>query len=69
MDNKLKKIKCPVCKKETTWENNPYRPFCSRECKLADLYSWLSEEYRIKVISEDEKIKKENKEEKINGSF
>ena len=50
MDNKLKKkkIKCPVCKREVDWEGNPYRPFCSRECKLADLYNWFSEEYRIK---------------------
>ena len=36
MGNKLK-IRCPVCKKKTFWEGNPYRPFCSKECKLADL--------------------------------
>ncbi|WP_038055871.1 DNA gyrase inhibitor YacG [Thermodesulfobacterium hydrogeniphilum] len=49
MGNKLIKIKCPVCGKRTQWENNPYRPFCSKKCKLADLYGWLSEEYRIKI--------------------
>ncbi len=43
------KLKCPKCKREVTWENNPYRPFCSKVCKLADLYSWLEEEYRIKI--------------------
>ncbi len=43
-----RKVKCPICKKYTSWEGNPYRPFCSKECKLADLYGWLNEEYRIK---------------------
>jgi endogenous inhibitor of DNA gyrase (YacG/DUF329 family) len=47
MGNKLK-VKCPICKKLTQWEGNPYRPFCSKECKLADLYGWLNEEYSIK---------------------
>ena len=54
MDNSLKKkIKCPVCKKLVDWEGNPYRPFCSRECKLVDLYNWFNEEYRIKDESEE----------------
>ncbi len=48
----LKKVRCPFCKRKITWENNPYRPFCSKECKLADLYSWLNEEYRIKLKEE-----------------
>jgi len=43
----LKKIKCPNCGKETNWENNPFRPFCSEKCKLADLFKWLNEEYRV----------------------
>ncbi|GAB4390108.1 MAG: DNA gyrase inhibitor YacG [Thermodesulfovibrionales bacterium] len=41
------KIKCPVCKKLTTWEENPHRPFCSERCKMIDLGKWASEEYRI----------------------
>lgn len=41
------KIKCPVCKKTTTWEENPWRPFCSEKCKLIDLGKWASEEYKI----------------------
>ena len=40
-------MKCPICKKETTFENNPHRPFCSERCKLMDLGKWASEEYRI----------------------
>ncbi len=47
MGNK-RKVRCPTCKRLTQWKDNPYRPFCSRECKLADLYSWLNEEYSIK---------------------
>lgn len=52
------KIKCPLCKDFTTWEENPWRPFCSERCKLADLGKWASEEYRIpaekdKKVSQD----------------
>ncbi|MGQ9571229.1 MAG: DNA gyrase inhibitor YacG [Thermodesulfovibrionales bacterium] len=49
------KIICPTCKKKTTWEENPWRPFCSERCKLIDLGKWVSEEYRI----EGEKVKSE----------
>jgi len=41
------KIICPICKNKTTWEENPWRPFCSERCKLIDLGKWVSEEYRI----------------------
>jgi endogenous inhibitor of DNA gyrase (YacG/DUF329 family) len=40
-------ITCPLCKKKTTWEENPWRPFCSEQCKLIDLGKWALEEYRI----------------------
>lgn len=52
-------IICPICKKKTTWEENPWRPFCSERCKLIDLGKWVSDEYKI----EGEK-KEEEKEEK-----
>jgi endogenous inhibitor of DNA gyrase (YacG/DUF329 family) len=42
------KLECPICKKVTTWEENPHRPFCSERCKLIDLGKWASDEYRIK---------------------
>ncbi len=51
------RITCPMYKKITTWEENPWRPFCSERCKLLDLGAWASEEYRIagkKEESEDE---------------
>jgi endogenous inhibitor of DNA gyrase (YacG/DUF329 family) len=41
------KIICPVCRKETIWENNPFKPFCSERCKLIDLGKWAAEDYRI----------------------
>ena len=43
----LLKVKCPNCRKETTWENNPHRPFCSDRCRLIDLGAWTEERYRI----------------------
>jgi endogenous inhibitor of DNA gyrase (YacG/DUF329 family) len=48
------KIICPICKNTTTWEENPWRPFCSERCKLIDLGKWVSEEYKIPVKTEEE---------------
>jgi endogenous inhibitor of DNA gyrase (YacG/DUF329 family) len=47
-------MRCPVCKRETAWKGNPFRPFCSERCKLIDLGNWLAERYRINA-AEDEK--------------
>jgi uncharacterized protein len=55
-------INCPVCKKETAWEGNPFRPFCSERCRTADLAKWASGEYTIPA--EDQGSKEEGKEEK-----
>ena len=41
------RIICPTCKKITTREENPNRPFCSARCKLIDLGRWAGGEYRI----------------------
>jgi endogenous inhibitor of DNA gyrase (YacG/DUF329 family) len=43
----LKKVKCPICRTEVEWENNPHRPFCSERCRLIDLGAWVEERYRI----------------------
>lgn len=40
-------IRCPICRKETAWRENPFRPFCSERCRLIDLGKWASDEYRI----------------------
>jgi len=49
-----KTVRCPSCRKEVPFEDNPYRPFCSRGCKGLDLMHWASENYRIKGKSEEE---------------
>lgn len=38
-----------MCKTATTWEENPFRPFCSERCKLIDLGAWADGQYRIPV--------------------
>lgn len=55
-------ITCPLCKKTTTWEENPWKPFCSERCKLIDLGKWASEEYRIE--GEEKEGGKEGEESK-----
>lgn len=39
--------RCPLCRRETTWDDNPWRPFCSERCQIIDLGKWASEEYGI----------------------
>ena len=56
---KQKKINCPICGKENTWNlENTFRPFCSDRCKLIDLGEWASETRKIPVepmpIEEDD---------------
>jgi endogenous inhibitor of DNA gyrase (YacG/DUF329 family) len=38
---------CPLCHQPTTWEENPWRPFCSERCQMTDLGAWAAERYRI----------------------
>ncbi|MBI1983855.1 MAG: DNA gyrase inhibitor YacG [Acidobacteria bacterium] len=45
-------MRCPICRRETTWEGNPFRPFCSERCQLLDLANWLSERYRVSASAE-----------------
>ncbi|MFM9268691.1 DNA gyrase inhibitor YacG [Halomonas elongata] len=41
-------IACPQCRKKVLWsEDNPYRPFCSKRCRLLDLGAWADESHRI----------------------
>ena len=40
--------RCPQCNAAIDREdNNPFRPFCSRRCKMIDLGNWLGERYVI----------------------
>ncbi len=48
-------MRCPICKRETVFDGNPFRPFCSERCKMIDLDNWLSGRYRIsKPVPESE---------------
>ncbi len=43
-------LECPICRRTVSYSARsevPYRPFCSRRCKLIDLGKWLNEEYRV----------------------
>jgi uncharacterized protein len=40
-------VRCTTCRRETPWEGNPHRPFCSERCRLVDLAAWMDECYRI----------------------
>ncbi|MCI4625020.1 MAG: DNA gyrase inhibitor YacG [Candidatus Magnetoovum sp. WYHC-5] len=48
------KVKCPKCAKESLWDGNPYRPFCSKRCKIMDLAAWAKEEYIIEGAVNEE---------------
>ena len=43
----MKLVICPTCGKQTAWEGNEYRPFCSERCKLLDFGAWADEEYSL----------------------
>jgi len=49
-------VRCPVCRKPSRWEENPFRPFCGERCKMVDLGNWAEERYRVPgdPISEDD---------------
>jgi endogenous inhibitor of DNA gyrase (YacG/DUF329 family) len=47
-------IICPVCQKKTTWEENPWRPFCSERCKVVDFGKWVTEEYKVAETRKEE---------------
>ncbi len=41
-------VACPQCRTSVRWsEDNPYRPFCSKRCRLLDLGAWADESHRI----------------------
>ena len=43
----MRTVRCPECRKETAWQNNVYRPFCSERCRTLDRGAWASETYHI----------------------
>lgn len=42
--------RCPQCGRPARpRDENPAFPFCAERCRLIDLGSWLSEDYRVPV--------------------
>ncbi len=48
------KVKCPGCGKESQWNGNPFRPFCSERCKIMDIGAWADEAYVIEGKPEED---------------
>ena len=44
-------VKCPQCGKETEFQGNEFRPFCSARCKLLDFGAWADEQYALPAES------------------
>lgn len=41
-------MRCPICRKPVDLSPaNPCRPFCSERCRMIDLGTWASEDYRV----------------------
>jgi len=48
MNTKTTSVDCPNCKKAVAWtDENKFRPFCSKRCKLIDFGGWASEHNSI----------------------
>ncbi|MEC4676208.1 MAG: DNA gyrase inhibitor YacG [Nitrospirota bacterium] len=58
----MMRITCPICKKITTLEENPWRPFCSKRCKLLDFGAWISGDYRIEGNEDEEEDERRDNE-------
>ncbi len=49
-----RRVACPTCGTPVAYSpDNPWRPFCSERCRLADLGAWASESYRIPLRESD----------------
>ena len=54
-------VKCPNCGKETEYQGNEFRPFCSERCKMIDFGAWADEKYALPV--EDSALTEEDRAE------
>ena len=54
-------VKCPTCGKETEYNDNEFRPFCSERCRLIDFGAWADEEFSLPAetteLTEEDLIK------------
>ncbi len=46
--------RCPLCRRETSWDDNPWKPFCSERCQVVDLGNWATENYRVPLAETSE---------------
>ncbi|MGH9839987.1 MAG: DNA gyrase inhibitor YacG [Blastocatellia bacterium] len=46
--------RCPLCRREASWDDNPWKPFCSERCQMIDLGRWSSEDYRVPLAETPE---------------
>jgi len=50
-------VACPTCGKSVEWApRSTWRPFCSKRCKTVDLGAWATEQYRVPVAEEDDRL-------------
>lgn len=61
-----KQTHCPICKKPT---NSQFNPFCSQRCKMIDLGHWLKGSYVIPGsestnVEEEQKIEEQSSDNK-----
>ncbi len=48
MDSTNTIVPCPNCGEKLQWDSsNPFRPFCSEQCKNQDFVAWSNEEHLI----------------------
>ncbi|MDH5752210.1 MAG: DNA gyrase inhibitor YacG [Deltaproteobacteria bacterium] len=41
------RVRCPICRKWTSYAGNPLRPFCSERCHTMDQANWAEGTYAI----------------------
>lgn len=47
----MRQVPCPRCKAICLFEpSNPFRPFCSEQCKHMDWGAWATEAYRVEAL-------------------
>ena len=47
-DQRQLTLECPGCKVSLVWRtDNPWRPFCSEQCRNRDFVGWANEQHVI----------------------
>lgn len=45
----MAQMQCPKCRRMFDSERSDAMPFCSKRCRMADLYGWFTEGYSVPV--------------------